>query len=123
MAVQVQRADSGYRLAGDWDGEEAANAFLAHLSARAFSQATIRAYAFDLVNFARFLAGQGVVLAAVSPVEVLAWVDCRAPTRHGGSGTVVVLRSRHAAASTVNRRVATVRAFFEYLVMTGCPPG
>ena len=34
-------------------------------------------------------------------------------------GKVVALRRRTAAASTVNRRVAAVRAFFEYLVMTG----
>jgi integrase/recombinase XerC len=118
MTVQVEQADGSYRVAGGWDGAAAANAFLAHLSARAFSPATIRAYAFDLVNFARYLIGQGTGLAAVSPVDVFAWVDWQG-ARYGGTGTVVALRPRHAAASTVNRRVAAVRALFEYLVMTG----
>jgi integrase/recombinase XerC len=122
MAVEVQRADGSYRVAGDWDGAEAANAFLAHLSARAFSPATIRAYAFDLVNFARFLMGQGLGLAAVSPVDVFAWVDWQGGRQHGGTETVVTLRPRHASAATVNRRVAAVRAFFEYLVMAGARP-
>jgi integrase/recombinase XerC len=121
MTVQVEQADGSYRVAGGWDGAEAANAFLAHLSARAFSPATIRAYAFDLVNFARYLMGQGVGLAAVSPADVFAWVDWQG-ARHGGTGTVVALRPRHAAASTVNRRVAAVRALFEYMVMTGARP-
>src|SRR5690349_17304422 len=106
MAVRVQAADGSYRVAGDWDGAGGANAFLAHLSARAFSPATVRAYAFDLVNFARFLIGQGVGLAAVSPVDVFAWVDWQGARRDGSAGKVVALRPRHAAASTVNRRVA-----------------
>jgi integrase/recombinase XerC len=122
MAVQVQPAEGSYRVAGDWDGAGAANAFLAHLSARAFSPATVRAYAFDLVNFARFLVGQGLGLAAVSPVDVFAWVDWQAARREGGAGKVVALRRPGAAASTGNRRGAAVRAFFEYLVMTGARP-
>jgi integrase/recombinase XerC len=119
MTVRVQRAGGSYRVAGDWDGAAAANAFLAHLSARAFSPATIRAYAFGLVNFARYLIGQGTGLAAVSPVDVFAWVDWQGARRNGGAGTVAALRPRHAAAATVNRRVAAVRALFEFLVMTG----
>jgi integrase/recombinase XerC len=122
MAVQVQSAEGSYRVTGGWDGAGAANAFLAHLSARAFSPATIRAYAFDLVNFARFLTGQGLGLAAVSPADVFAWVDWQAARRDRGGGNVVALRRLGAAASTVNRRVAAVRAFFEYLVMIGARP-
>ena len=59
MTVQVQLADGGYRISGDWEETAKANAFLAHLAARAFSPATIRAYAFDVVNLARFLTGRG----------------------------------------------------------------
>lgn len=122
MAVQVQAADGSYRMAGGWGGAEAANAFLAHLSARAFSPATVRAYAFDLVNFARFLIEQHLALAAVSSMDVFSWVDWQGAYRDGGAGKVVALRPRGAAASTVNRRVAAVRAFFEYLVMIGARP-
>jgi integrase/recombinase XerC len=107
MTVQVQLADGGYRVGGDWDGVEPANAFLGHLRARAFSPATVRAYAFDVVSLARFLTGQGLRLAAVTPVDVFAWVDWQGARRDGADrpGTVVALRRRTAAASTVNRRV------------------
>ena len=125
MTVQVRLAGGEYRIGGDWDGVKPANAFLAHLRARAFSPATVRAYAFDVVNLARFLIGQGLRLAAVTPVDVFAWVDWQGARRDGADrpGTVVALRRRTAAASTVNRRVAAARAFFEYLVMTGVRTG
>ena len=118
MTIQVQLADGGYRISGDWEEAAKANAFLAHLAARAFSPATIRAYAFDVVNLARFLTEEGIGLARVTPADVFTWVDWQGARRDGG-GKVVALRRRTAAASTVNRRVAAVRAFFEYLVMTG----
>ena len=118
MTVQVKLTDGEYRISGDWEETGQANAFLAHLAARAFSPATIRAYAFDVVNLARFLTGEGISLASVMPVDVFAWVDWQGARRDGG-GKVVALRRQTAAASTVNRRVAAVRAFFEYLVMTG----
>ena len=49
----VERREGGHGLVGSWSGMGGANAFLAHLESRAFSPATVRAYAFDLVNFAR----------------------------------------------------------------------
>ena len=55
MAVRVRQVDGGYRIDGDWDGLDPANAFLAHLSGRGFSPASVRAYGFDGVNLARFL--------------------------------------------------------------------
>ena len=121
MTVQVEVGKDGYRIAGEWEGIGPANAFLGHLAARAFSPATIRAYAFDVVNLARFLTGEGIGLADVTPADVFAWVDWQGARRDGAAsgGKVVALRRRTAAASTVNRRVAAVRAFFEYLVMAG----
>jgi integrase/recombinase XerC len=115
MAVRVRQVDGGYRIDGDWDGLDPANAFLAHLSGRGFSPATVRAYGFDVVNLARFLAERNVALAVVDAPLVFDWIDWQGVRRAGGRGD----RSRSAAASTVNRRVAAVRALFEYLVMTG----
>ena len=54
MAIAVEKVSGSHRLRGDWDGVEAANSFLGHLQGRGFSPATVRAYAFDLLCFARF---------------------------------------------------------------------
>lgn len=112
MGVRVREAVVGYRLDGPWDGQDVANKFLAHLAGRGFSVATGRAYAFDLANLARFLTHRDVALSAVTAPLVFDWIDWQ--------GVAGIGRSRPgSAASTVNRRVAAVRAFFEYLVMTG----
>src|SRR5258708_39520149 len=120
MTVQVHLVDGEHRVSGDWDGADAANMFLAHLQARAFSPATIRAYAFDVVNLARFLAGQGISLSEVTPVDVFAWADWQGPRRDGpaGRGKVGALAQRSAAASAVNRQGAAGRAVFEDLAIT-----
>jgi integrase/recombinase XerC len=48
---------------GQRDDVAVVNRFLAHLKGRDFARATRRAYAFDVLNFLRFLTGQGVGLA------------------------------------------------------------
>jgi integrase/recombinase XerC len=115
--VRVRQSDGGFRIDGDWDGLDAANAFLAHLSGRGFSPATMRAYAFDVVNLARFLGERNLALAVVDAPVVFDWIDWQGVRRSGSASRAD--RCRSAAASTVNRRVAAARAFFEYLVMTG----
>ena len=59
--MRVEVSGAGHRLAGDGSADDVAfaNRFLDHLQARCFSAATIRAYAYDLLNFLRFLAGRG----------------------------------------------------------------
>ncbi len=117
MVLTVRTSEDGqHELTGDWSDVEAANAFLDHLRVRAFSAATRRAYAFDLLNFGRFLMGLERPLASVTAMDVFAWVDWQnqpAPS----SGKVVALRARSVAPATVNRRVAAVRGLFEFLVM------
>ncbi|MBS4730080.1 tyrosine-type recombinase/integrase [Mycobacterium sp. SM1] len=90
---------------------------MTHLVGRGFSLATVRGYAFDVVNLARFLGERGMGLAEVDAPVVFDWIDWQGVHRADGPGGAD--RSRAAAASTVNRRVAAVRALFEYLVMTG----
>jgi integrase/recombinase XerC len=120
MAVRVDVVEGEHhRLDGDWSGVDAANRFLTHLAARAFSRATVRAYAFDVANLARFLQEQRVDLAAVETVDVFGWVDWQGVRASGSAAKVVRLAPRTAAPATVNRRVAAVRAFFEFLVMSG----
>ena len=59
---------------GGPDGE-LVNRFLAHLGSRAFSPATVRAYAYDLLNFLRFLAGRHARLADVVPTDLFDYLD------------------------------------------------
>ncbi|WP_254697427.1 tyrosine-type recombinase/integrase [Mycobacterium avium] len=73
--MRVLKSDSGYVLEGDWDGQDAVNAFLNHLAGRGFSAATVRAYAFDVANLSRFLVQQAVGLAAVDAPLVFDWID------------------------------------------------
>ena len=106
MTVTVAWVEGEHRLVGDWSGIEQGNAFLQHLRSRAFAPATIRAYAFDLTNFARFLTEQQLELGAVEPVDVFGWVDWQG-VRVTGSGSRVARFARSGAApATVNRRVA-----------------
>jgi hypothetical protein len=55
MERHVASTSDGYRVAGPGVDVELANQFLAHLGSRAFSPATVRAYAYDLLKFLRFL--------------------------------------------------------------------
>lgn len=120
MTVAVAHVDGWYRLAGSWSGVEVANAFLAHLQTRRFSVATVRAYAFDIVCVARFLQERALLLEDVVPTDVFEWVDWQSRARQRSAGKVVPIRAgRGAAPASVNRRVAAVRALFEYLVMAG----
>ncbi len=119
MDVRVERRGGGYRLVGGWEGVEAANAFLGHLETRAFALATVRAYAYDLLNFARFVLERGLDLADLVPTDVFDWVDWQRPPRRS-TGTIIALASRTGAApASVNRRVAALRAFFAYQVLAG----
>jgi len=117
-ALAVRRQDS-YRLKGSWEGIQLANAFLAHLDARAFAPATVRAYAFDLVNFARFLEEHNLDLDSLVPTDLFDWVDWQAVRRPGQGKVVPITQGHGSAPASVNRRVAAVRAFFEHQVVCG----
>jgi integrase/recombinase XerC len=117
--VAVERRDGGHRLGGSWAGVDAANAFLAHLEARAFAPATVRAYAYDLVNFARFLEDRGIEVGAVVPTDIFDWIDWQAVRRPGRDKVVSITAGRGSAPASVNRRAAAVRAFFEHQVLAG----
>jgi site-specific recombinase XerD len=96
----------------------AGNRFLDHLSVRGFSPATLRAYAFDLANFAGFLADRSLELGEIAPTDLFDYLDWQ--SRQVASGAkVVALRRRGPAPATMNRRIAAVRGLFEHLVITG----
>jgi site-specific recombinase XerD len=80
------------------------NRFLDHLVARLFSAATVRAYAFDLANFLGFLVERELTVVVVRPADLFDYLEWQRAQR----ATV--------AASTMNRRVSTVRSWCEFLV-------
>jgi len=118
MVVSVRVVNGEHHLVGDWVGIGPGNEFLRHLRARAFAAATVRAYAYDVANLARFLEEQKIALSAVELMDVFAWVDWQGARTPTANQRVVRLGPRSAAPATINRRVAAVRAFFEFLVMS-----
>lgn len=110
----------GHRVRGPGGDVELVNRFLSHLGSRAFSPATVRAYAYDLVNFLRFLAERCARLQDVVATDLfdyLAWQQRPSP----GTGKVVRLDARRGvvAPATMNRRIAAVRGLFEFAVTIG----
>lgn len=121
MDLHVQRGADGHRLVGGGDDVELANRFLVHLAARNFAAASRRAYAYDLLNFLRFLGEGGLTLTGVVATDLFDYLDWQATPRRPRSGATVVrlTAGRGAAAATMNRRIAAVRGLFEYAVITG----
>lgn len=131
MSVRVAVSEGSHRLSGDGPITELANRYLAHLEGRSFSGSTVRGYAFDLLNFSRFLSERRVPLAEVAPQDLFDWLNWQqAPKLLDPVSKVVGIGDlRGAAPATINRRVAAVRGMFEYATMTGVrsnnpvPPG
>jgi site-specific recombinase XerD len=121
MGLTVVRSAAGHRLDGDADLCEVANRYLAHLDARAFSPATVRAYAFDLLNFGRFLGDRELAVGDVAPSDLFDYLDWQArQASPAGRDKVVRLSQRRAVApATMNRRIAAVRGLFAYAVSMG----
>jgi site-specific recombinase XerD len=98
------------------------NEFLGYLADRNFSPRTRRAYAFDLLAFARWLDAEGVGLGGVD-VDVLlrflaACREARLPGRPGGN-VYSIRDGRNAgyAPATINRRLAAISALFAFREM------
>lgn len=119
MELRVRVGRDGPRLDGG-PIASVANRYLAHLRARGFAPGTTRGYAFDLLNFSRFLVERDLAMTSVTTGDLFDWLDWQSKPAPPHRAAVVALRSRSGPApSTVNRRVAAVRGLFEYAVMCG----
>jgi integrase len=104
------------------------NAFLAYLGARGCSPNTVAAYAYDLRHFSQFLALRGLGYADFRPpdaLELLAYLR-RLPSHGPARRLAPVLTTTDAgpattylAPATVNRILAAVSSFYEYLIVAG----
>lgn len=122
MTVSVVRSGPGHRLAGEGPVVDVANQFLEHLEARRYSPATVRAYAFDLLNFDGFLTERGLDLLDVRPTDLFDYLDWQSRARRIRTTKVVPLTRLTVAPATMNRRVASVRGLFEYMVISETRP-
>ena len=107
---------------------EVVTGFLGNLAARGCSPNTVLAYAYDLAHFWRFLTSRATTWDAfaaamsMSLLEYLRGLPCRGPAQRLG----VALVSRdggpinpHLSPATINRILATVSSFYEYLRVDG----
>lgn len=82
--------------------------------------ATVRAYAFDSLNFLRFCAERGLHLVEVVPTDIFDYLDWMSrPRSTAGRAVVPIGAHRGAAPATANRRIAALRGLFEFAVLAG----
>jgi integrase/recombinase XerC len=121
--VHVVRHAGGWALAGhDAGGFELVNDYLGHLADRRYSPRTIRAYAFDLLHFVRWLLVECLRLEQVTTEVLLGYLAaCRAQTLAGrparrGDNVFSIRDGRNAglAPATINRRLAAISGLFAY---------
>ena len=79
----------------------------------------MRAYAFDVLNFARFLEPGRSRSREVVATDVFDWLAWQSLERCGRPAGGASAARRGAAPATMNRRVAAVRGLFDYAVMIG----
>ncbi len=122
-ALQVKGRGDSWQLVGEAPSGvvETCNDYLAYLADRHYSPATVRAYAFDLLHFVRWLAGESLALGAVSTDTLLRYLAaCRTQRLRGQHDNVVSIRRRKAtgyAPTTVNRRLAAISGLFGFREM------
>jgi integrase/recombinase XerC len=118
--LRVQVCAGGWALVGEGAGElELANDFLRYLADRNYSPRTVRAYAFDLLHFARWLSAEGLGLDEVNTDVLLRYLAaCRsAVLPHQVGGNVYSIRDGRNvgyAPRTVNRRLAALSALLAF---------
>jgi integrase/recombinase XerC len=120
MQQRVISTSEGHRVQGGGEDGELVNRFLSHVVSRAFSPATVRAYAYDLLNFLRFLTERRGRLGDVVATDLFDYLDWQQQRSAASAGKVVRLTEyRGAAPATMNRRIAAVRGLFEFAVTVG----
>ena len=125
VVVPGSGAESWTVLNGDGVPVEPVERYLAYLTDVERSPNTVRAYAFDLRDFWVFLAGRGLDWRAVRLEDIgeyVAWLRLPAAGR-GGEVAVLPSVAPQAAASTVNRKLSALAAFYCHQARHGADVG
>jgi integrase len=103
--------------------------FMRHLRARGFSPNTLSAYAYDLLHFMTFLREQRLTYQEFSPPHALSFLEYLSvlPSRRQARRLGLVLSTTtddglsatRLSPATINRTIATVSSFYEYLILSG----
>ncbi len=121
--LTVTGSGERWQIEGQRDaaGLQLCNEFLGYLADRRYSAASVRSYAFDLLHFARWLAGQGMALHEVDTDALVRYLAaCRSERRDGQHDNVISMASGRAsgfAPATVNRRLAAISGLFGFRSM------
>lgn len=103
------------------DGFGLVNDFLGYLADRRYSPSTVRAYAYDLLAFCRWLLSEDVELGEVTTDTLLRFLAaCRTRVLPGQAESVFAItdgRNVGYAPTTVNRRLAAISALFAFRAM------
>ena len=119
-SLRAVERDGRWSLVGSGPGGvEVVNDYLGYLADRGYSPRTVRAYAFDLLAFARWLVEAGLAVDEVSTEVLLRFLAfCRATSLPGRPGGNVYSirdgRNVGYAATTINRRLAAISGLFSY---------
>ena len=121
--LRVEQRGTDWQLVGASVGTFVLiNEFLGYLADRAYSAQTVRAYAFDLLAFARWLLEQRIALEEISTEVLLRFLTaCRTamlPDRRGDNVfSIWDGRNTGYSATTINRRLAAISGLFAYRAM------
>lgn len=112
---RVSNGLSPYRLVShNHRGVDEVNEYLDFLSTRGLSQKTIRAYAYDLLNFFRWLAIKRIEFKKITKLSLLEYI--RYQRQHTPS-------DKEVAPTTINHRVIVVRSLYKYRFNKPIPSG
>lgn len=133
MKVQRLQPESGNQVSFellDDAGQpiEVVSGFMRHLAARGYSPNTLSAYVYDLLHFMTFLQEQQLTYDLFSPVRAWSFLEYlrNTPSRKRAQRFDLVLcttedgsSATQLSSTTINRILAAVSSFYEYLIVSG----